>query len=194
MSTDRCIFIYIFIYLSVYLYGYPYVYLSIDWSIYLSISTSTHTLLTHPHLQLRERAPQHYIYLYLYLFIYLSIYLSVCLAIYIYIYTSIYIYLRWERVRACVPDRGRVCRSLAFTRYSFTYSRAHESVVLSFLWPACIAHTAAILWHDYWAIYDPPSTSLLYVTHLAILVITISCKGQVEASLERRKERAHDVF
>ena len=32
----------------------------------------------------------------------------------------------------------------------------HVSIVLSFFCPACIAHTVAILLHDYWAIYDPP--------------------------------------
>jgi len=32
--------------------------------------------------------------------------------------------------------------------------------------------------HGYWAIYDPPSTALLYAIHHTILVITISRKGQ----------------
>ena len=36
----------------------------------------------------------------------------------------------------------------------------HESIVLSFFRPACIAYTVAILLHGYWAIYDPSSTSL----------------------------------
>jgi len=31
-------------------------------------------------------------------------------------------------------------------------SFVHESIVLSFLPPTCIAHTVAILLHDYWAI------------------------------------------
>jgi len=55
----------------------------------------------------------------------------------------------------------------------------HESIVLSFLPPTCIAHTVAILLHDWRAIYDPSSTSLVYAIHHTILVITISCKGQV---------------
>jgi len=54
----------------------------------------------------------------------------------------------------------------------------HESIVLSFLPPTYIAHTVAILLHDHWAIYDPPSTSLLYAMHHTLLAITISCKGQ----------------
>jgi len=32
----------------------------------------------------------------------------------------------------------------------------HESIVLSFFRPACIAPTAAILLHDYWAVSRPP--------------------------------------
>jgi len=58
-------------------------------------------------------------------------------------------------------------------------SFVHESIVLSFSRPACIAHTVAILLHDYSAIYDPPSNSLWYAIHHTILVITISCKGQL---------------
>jgi len=55
----------------------------------------------------------------------------------------------------------------------------HESILIpSFFRPACTAHTVAVLLHDYWAIYDPPSTSLLYATHHTILVITISCRDQ----------------
>jgi len=42
---------------------------------------------------------------------------------------------------------------LAFTRYSFYFeSFVHEPIVLSFLPPTCIAHTVAILLHDYRAI------------------------------------------
>ena len=58
----------------------------------------------------------------------------------------------------------------------------HESIVLSFLPPIYIAHTVAILSHDWWAIYDPSSTFLLYPIHHTILVITISCKGQALTS------------
>jgi len=38
----------------------------------------------------------------------------------------------------------------------FTPSRLHESIVLSFFRPACIARTVAIPSHAYWAIYAPP--------------------------------------
>ena len=45
--------------------------------------------------------------------------------------------------------------------------------------PACIAHSVAILLHDYWAIYDPaPASPLLYFIYNTLLLITISCKGQ----------------
>ena len=33
----------------------------------------------------------------------------------------------------------------------------HESIILSFTPPTCIAHPGAILLHDYWAVYDSPS-------------------------------------
>jgi len=45
--------------------------------------------------------------------------------------------------------------------------------------PTCIAHTIAILLHVYCAIYDAPPAPLVYATHHTILVIAISCKGQV---------------
>ena len=59
----------------------------------------------------------------------------------------------------------------------------NESIVLSFLPPTCIAHTVAILLHAYWAIYHPPSTSLMYAIHHTILVITILYKGQQYCSV-----------
>jgi len=46
--------------------------------------------------------------------------------------------------------------------------------------PTCIAHPGAILLHHYWAQYTtPPPTSRVYAIHHTILLITISCKGQV---------------
>jgi len=62
--------------------------------------------------------------------------------------------------------------------FFYFYSFLHESIVLSFSRRACIAHTVATLLHGSWAIYDPPSTSVLYAIHHITLVITISCKGQ----------------
>ena len=41
-----------------------------------------------------------------------------------------------------------------------------------------IAHTIALLVHDYYAIYDLTSTPLVYSIHHTILVMTISCIGQ----------------
>jgi len=55
----------------------------------------------------------------------------------------------------------------------------HESIVLSFFRRACIARTIAIRLHDYCAIYDAPPTSPLYAINHTILVIAISCKGQI---------------
>jgi len=54
----------------------------------------------------------------------------------------------------------------------------HESNIVMFPPPTCIGQTVALLLHDYWAVYEPPPTSLLYALHHIILVITISCKGQ----------------
>jgi len=61
--------------------------------------------------------------------------------------------------------------------FFYFLSFVHESIV-PFFRPVCIAHTVAIQLHGYGAIYDPPSTSLLYATHHTILVITIFCKGR----------------
>ena len=56
----------------------------------------------------------------------------------------------------------------------------HESTILSFPPPTCIAHPGAMLLHNHWTVYDPPS-DLPFVCcaiHHNILVITISCRGQ----------------
>ena len=44
--------------------------------------------------------------------------------------------------------------------------------------PTRIAHTIALLLHDYCAIYEPPPTPRLHAIHHKMLVIAISCKGQ----------------
>ena len=54
----------------------------------------------------------------------------------------------------------------------------HVSLILSFFRPACIAHTVAIPKHGYWAIYGPPRPPFGHAIHLALLVMTISYKGQ----------------
>jgi len=40
----------------------------------------------------------------------------------------------------------------------------HESTILSCPPPTCIAHPGAMLLHDYWAVYDPPS-DISFVYH-----------------------------
>jgi len=67
----------------------------------------------------------------------------------------------------------------------------HESTILSFPPPACIAHPGAILLHGYWTVYDSRS-GLPFVcytpvglTLTPILVITISCKGQIQIKAEK---------
>jgi len=56
----------------------------------------------------------------------------------------------------------------------------HESVIAFSPPTTCIAHTIAVLLHDYCAIYDTPPTPLVYAIHHTILVMAISCKGQRE--------------
>ena len=49
---------------------------------------------------------------------------------------------------------------LCFGLYKILFSCeavVHESTICSFPPPTCIAHPGAILVHDYWAVYDPPS-------------------------------------
>jgi len=58
----------------------------------------------------------------------------------------------------------------------------HESTILSFSTSTCIAHPCATPLHDYWAVYDPPPpTSRCYAIHHTRLIITIWCKGQLQA-------------
>jgi len=69
---------------------------------------------------------------------------------------------------------------LAFTRYCFTYIVVCARIDRPFILPArlhcprCCNTFARLLGN----IRPPPPTSLMYATHLTILVITISCKGQ----------------
>jgi len=44
-------------------------------------------------------------------------------------------------------------------------------------------HTVAVLLHEYCAINDPPQASRLYAIHHTILVITISCNGQLAGTV-----------
>jgi len=55
----------------------------------------------------------------------------------------------------------------------------HESILLCFPSPTCIAHTIAILGHGCFAIEYPPPTLFLNAIRHTILVMAISCKGQV---------------
>ena len=61
--------------------------------------------------------------------------------------------------------------SLASTRYCFT------SKLYCGIYPPCIA----ILLHAHCAIYAPPPTLPVYAVHHTILMVAISCKGQVTA-------------
>jgi len=45
--------------------------------------------------------------------------------------------------------------------------------------PACIAHPCTILLHDHCEVYVSPSNSRLYAIDHTMLVMTVSCKGQM---------------
>jgi len=71
--------------------------------------------------------------------------------------------------------------ALALTGYCFT-SRTYcgSQSALYGLPPTCNAYPIAILLQAYCAIYAPPPTLLVYAIHHTILVMEMSCKGQVQ--------------
>jgi len=130
-----------------------------------------------------------YIYIYIYMYIYMYIY------IYIYIYmicrhlrpASVHSYL--AVTRHSQPNQNRrlpgedemICLPLVLYKIFFYFEAlVHESTIVSFPAHTCIAHPGAIVLHDYWAVYDSPSDPpfVLFIQD-TILVITISCKGQL---------------
>jgi len=54
-----------------------------------------------------------------------------------------------------------------------------ERIILSLPPPTCKAYPIAILLNDYCAIYNPPTTPLVYAIPHTILAIAISCKGHL---------------
>jgi len=91
---------------------------------------------------------------------------------------------------AIVLRLGRLCRSGRDTRmidshiglYTILFyfkDFVHESIILLLPPPTCTARTIAILVHVYCAMYDAPPTPLWYAINPTILVMTISCKGQL---------------
>jgi len=75
------------------------------------------------------------------------------------------------------------CSTLAFTRYSFNFDAfVCESIILLLPSPPAMPTLLHILLHDYCAIYDPLPTPLLHAIDHTILVMAISCKGQVPRS------------
>jgi len=73
-------------------------------------------------------------------------------------------------------------RIVACTRYSST-SKLYCGSQASFYCPlpTCKAYPIAILLHDHWAIYALLPTPLMYAVNHTILVMAISCKGQLAA-------------
>ena len=84
---------------------------------------------------------------------------------YIYIYTHIYI------KRCATTDAALGLHKILFYFKAFV----HESIILSLPPPTRIVRTIAILLHVDCAIYDAPTTPLLYGIHPTILVMAISC-------------------
>jgi len=101
--------------------------------------------------------------------------------------------------RACVRVYARVLvppnvyihihtsfsRSLVGLYKIFVYFKGfvQDRIILFLPLPICIAHTVAILLHDYCcAIYDRPPTPRLYAIHHTQLGLAISCKSQLAGS------------
>ena len=101
---------------------------------------------------------------------YTYIYTHIC------VYICVYIYRERETPRG--PLLGRPSPSSPYKIFVYFEAVVHESTILSFPPPTCIAHPGAILLHDYWTVYDSPSDLRLYAIYHTVLVITISCKGQ----------------
>jgi len=129
---------------------------------------------------------------YVYIYIYLSTYLSI----------STYLYILFYFISPSLPlspslsppvsnpntssiaslGGGGAFRILAFTRSCFAsklYCGNPSSVYPPL--PTCKAYPIAILLHDCWAIDALLPTPLLFAIHHTVLVMAISCKGQVEA-------------
>ena len=122
-----------------------------------------------------------YIYIYIHTYIYMCVCVCVCVCIYIYIY--IYIYIQRERGRRYRYRSGQVVeqleaefqagvptrewrsaqppptkRRLGLYKICFYFEAfVHDSTILAFPAPTCIAHPGVIPFHDYWSVYDTPS-------------------------------------
>jgi len=85
---------------------------------------------------------------------------------------------------------GRRRRWIGLYKIFFYFEAfVHESIIPFLPPPTCIAHTIALLLHDYCAIYDSPPTPLVYAIHHTILVMAILCKGQAVEGYRRRGGR-----
>ena len=90
--------------------------------------------------------------------IYISPYLSLYISTYLSIYTCIYLYGVRFRFDSCL---------LSLSLYSIFVSIetfVHESTILLFPTPICVAHTIAMLLHDHCVIYNSPRPPF-YVPH-----------------------------
>jgi len=118
-----------------------------------------------------------------------------CVYIYIYIFTYIHIRICLVRLNDSTLELGLAppgsgpgspcyvggsCLGL-YKIFVYFEDVVHESTILSPLPPTCIAHPGAISLHDDLNRVNttPLPSSRVYAIYHKILVITISCKGQV---------------
>jgi len=65
---------------------------------------------------------------------------------------------------ACIAPFAQLPRIGLYKRFVHFEAVVHESTILSFPPPTCVAHPVAIRLHDYWTVYDPAS-DLLFVCY-----------------------------
>jgi len=115
----------------------------------------------------------------------------ICTYIYIYIYSSnrtnvvyIYVRIRPPRLRATASSSpaGDIT-TYPLPKKNYFEAFVHELIVRLLPPPTCIALTIAILLHVHCALYDAPPTPLVYTIHRTVLVMAISCKGQITISI-----------
>ena len=135
----------------------------------------------------------------IYIFTHISIYIYIYKHIHVYIHTYVHIYIYMKKT--CLPTclrnacptigssrtqirtlDGRITTCWPLQEILYFESFVHESNLFSILPPTCIVYTIAILLQDCCAVYNLPSTSPFYAIQHTILVITISCKGQITSS------------
>jgi len=157
---------YIFIYIYIYIYAYTHVYT------YIIVSTQLcfrlRELWVHGNeLKVLPNELGSYIYRYMYTYTCIHVHVYI-LYIYIHIYLFIHIYIYIGTQRTFNPDPDILSRLRVGLYQVFVSHEAavHESIILSFFRPACIAHTIVILLHDYCTKCNAPRPSFCVSHHI----------------------------